>query len=652
MPLRRLQPSFLVGTEAEWAAANPILLLGEQGFELDTATTKTGDGATAWLDLSEDAPAGAVVYDADDDLTLTPSSVVSGGLRTGATIRGAAGVEVTTNYTQTTSPAGDALVGSGFIATPTAILQDNSPSVGAVFQSGNFGPDGVFAIGSGYVQYQTNNTRLGLGPLGFTDVLRVGNVTNEARTITPAWGFMHARVWSADSAVVTANKTDIADGGAAFVDSQFYVTLDTGEWNGTTNDVDVVSLMSTPMMLGNVHFNRRIGVDIQDINGSPSSLYGEEDWQTIFNGGPLDLLDAGGGDVVENIGVLIRDLTHGTSLNLGVWSVPPIVVEGGVYGGTASGENLLLASTLHATHGHVTIRDYVTLLTEDKSNATTSPVILMDTPSTRTITLADTAGGFNTGNAVTAYRFGATVVYEEASNIISSGQLFQSQVTVKNANGEARSIAGFWTFAAQNAYIADGATMTLGGHRALVDIPALAISNAGVLNASEMTTVYSSGTAGTGCTVTTRRGVHIVDTTGTGTVTTGIGVDIEALSDATTSIGIRNASTEVCTPLANTNITATSATIRRDASTVTLTANASYTLASTPTIADGVNGQRLRIINVDTADTITLQDESGLAGSNLELSAATIALGPKDSIDLEFNSTIGAWLQVGQTNAA
>ena len=39
------------GTAAQWAAANPVLLMGELGLETDTKVQKTGDGVTAWVSL-------------------------------------------------------------------------------------------------------------------------------------------------------------------------------------------------------------------------------------------------------------------------------------------------------------------------------------------------------------------------------------------------------------------------------------------------------------------------------------------------------------------------------------------------------------------------------------------------------------------------
>jgi Pectate lyase superfamily protein len=102
--------------------------------------------------------------------------------------------------------------------------------------------------------------------------------------------------------------------------------------------------------------------------------------------------------------------------------------------------------------------------------------------------------------------------------------------------------------------------------------------------------------------------------------------------------------------IATQNITAAATTLTSTSATLELTADNSYTLSNAPTVADGYSGQELLIINVDTVDTITLQDQGTLASSNLRLSAATIALGPRDSIRLRYNATIGDWIQVAQTN--
>ena len=51
------------GTSVQWAAKNPVLRSGEQGYEIDKKRLKIGDGLTAWNDLSyvnEDLVAGAL----------------------------------------------------------------------------------------------------------------------------------------------------------------------------------------------------------------------------------------------------------------------------------------------------------------------------------------------------------------------------------------------------------------------------------------------------------------------------------------------------------------------------------------------------------------------------------------------------------------
>lgn len=95
-------------------------------------------------------------------------------------------------------------------------------------------------------------------------------------------------------------------------------------------------------------------------------------------------------------------------------------------------------------------------------------------------------------------------------------------------------------------------------------------------------------------------------------------------------------------------VTATSAIIPR-ADIIRLTTDFGRTLTSTPTIQQGKDGQRIRIMNINVSYTITLQDNATLAGSNLFLSATTIVLGPFDSIELEYVTGKG-WVQVGQVN--
>lgn len=119
---------------------------------------------------------------------------------------------------------------------------------------------------------------------------------------------------------------------------------------------------------------------------------------------------------------------------------------------------------------------------------------------------------------------------------------------------------------------------------------------------------------------------------------------------ATSAVSYKNDGRTVEAPDTAQAITAVGNTIAIDTTTHLLTADASYTLTSTPTLADGEDGQRVLILNVDTTDVITIQDQGTLAGSNLRLGATTRALGPRDSIMLMYSSTIGDWVEVAFTN--
>ena len=92
---------------------------------------------------------------------------------------------------------------------------------------------------------------------------------------------------------------------------------------------------------------------------------------------------------------------------------------------------------------------------------------------------------------------------------------------------------------------------------------------------------------------------------------------------------------------------AASSAIVANANIVQINSAGNVTITAAPTIANGVDGQLVTVVNVDTADTITLQDQGTLASSNLRLTATTVALAPRQSIQLMYSSTIGDWIQIG-----
>jgi hypothetical protein len=184
-------------------------------------------------------------------------------------------------------------------------------------------------------------------------------------------------------------------------------------------------------------------------------------------------------------------------------------------------------------------------------------------------------------------------------------------------------------------------------------IPTYTITSAGVIAGSQRG-FYTTATVGASATLPQWRGFVFDDTTGAGAVTTQVAIDIAPLSKATTNIGIRNADNTVFTSGATQSIASGGAT--------TLTCSATFieidyptggavTVSNNPTIGDGQDGQFCIIVNVDSADTITLRDEAVSAGSNLRLpTAANLALGPRDNITLLYSSALGDWINIGVAN--
>lgn len=101
----------------------------------------------------------------------------------------------------------------------------------------------------------------------------------------------------------------------------------------------------------------------------------------------------------------------------------------------------------------------------------------------------------------------------------------------------------------------------------------------------------------------------------------------------------------VTPPTATQTVTASTA-ILANARLVQISAAGITTITAAPTIANGSDGQWLRVVNVGS-NAITIQDQGTLANSNLRLNAVTAALSARQSIELCYLSTIGDWVQMG-----
>lgn len=98
------------------------------------------------------------------------------------------------------------------------------------------------------------------------------------------------------------------------------------------------------------------------------------------------------------------------------------------------------------------------------------------------------------------------------------------------------------------------------------------------------------------------------------------------------------------------SITAVSDTIVITHSVVRISSDADYVLTSTPTLADPANDTLIFVYNTGL-NTICLQDESVLPGSNILLDGASGVLLPGEMIILLFNAAEGAWLVAAKPNS-
>lgn len=334
---------------------------------------------------------------------------------------------------------------------------------------------------------------------------------------------------------------------------------------------------------------------------------------------------------------------------------------GGLSGGTATTDSLNLyanSATFASTNtGKLNIKHGIQWDTDFTFSLTASPPFfkLWDYIFNNYIGTYTVPATGNIGQAV-VMSAGFTLKTNN-NQIFSSVQLFSAtpiiEPTVSGSNQTDSSSYYRMYFAAPQLLpaISTANTWTGSSYGGFVSAPAIGIKTGSHASAAVVMPTVNSylslGSVGAQTTVTEYNHYGIIQVTNSGTLTTQIGLNIPNMTSATTNIGVKNASTTVNVPATAQNITAAGTALTITSTTKQITANASYTLTATPTIADGQDGQVVTIINVDTADTITLQDQGTLAGSNLRLTNTTVALAPRQSIKLMYSSTVGDWVQVG-----
>jgi len=525
-------------------------------------------------------------------LTLGPA-VIGGGVATGGELV-AQNIRVPWSYTLTTAPS-DVAIGTALFV-DTQVTVDNNNGVGPQFSTGSFGPRGIINE-EGLVRYAEDMTAFGFAPVGYADLLAVANDAGAARTLVPSWSYLSARGLIADAATVTVAPNDTNRGGAGFVDSPAVGTVDGGTLDGTTNDYEVTSFYSGGALWGNANVDKKIGLDVEGMLKQTGG----------FNYAGAGIVDSQNATLGEEIGVRVQQFTAGV-LKLGMTTAHPI---------------RLMDTNLT----HVGILSAIAI----------EPA--------RTFTM-QTGGQFN------GLLMQPTVVFDDDADIFGSGSALNFAPIFKNVQGEARTIgAVFGPIGVNSAPTlrGDGAAVSTGIMVGFRDAATFDIANSGTLAVGALQTIRSEAAIGSGVTVTSRTVIAPTDATGSGTLTTQIVLDIPVLAKGATNIGIRNAATYVATPSTAQIIDAAGDTILANADVVQLNNNTggSITLTSAPTIANGENGQEVELISVSSAQNIVLQDQGTLASSNLRMVAAATTLGPRDSVKLRYNATIGDWVQSG-----
>jgi hypothetical protein len=264
------------------------------------------------------------------------------------------------------------------------------------------------------------------------------------------------------------------------------------------------------------------------------------------------------------------------------------------------------------------------------------------------------ASSFNFGTVI---GFGPTVTFSQSGFAFGVGLLFNVNPVFKTGTsvGTGFSFGPLTGLSYVPTFTVDTQTgiTALGTSTALSSNPVWSQANSGTATVASHVGFLTQGNVGTGITMTLFNDVKVLDTAGSGTITTRAALDIANLTKATTNLGIRNASTTVFTHKVKT-ITATSDSISVASTTaatmITLnnTSGSSKTLASTPTITAGTDGQLLILENT-SAQNVVFQRESALAGSTLRLNAATVTLSQYQTMLLIWDAVNTQWVQLGSS---
>ena len=121
-------------TAANWASANPVLAVGEQGYETDTRKMKIGNGSSTWNALSYFADTSSLDAATLDGLDSTDFATAAQGALADSAIQSAdlATVATSGSYTdlsdQPSIPSITGLATETYVTTAVSNLVDTAPA--------------------------------------------------------------------------------------------------------------------------------------------------------------------------------------------------------------------------------------------------------------------------------------------------------------------------------------------------------------------------------------------------------------------------------------------------------------------------------------------------------------------------------------------
>lgn len=338
-------------------------------------------------------------------------------------------------------------------------------------------------------------------------------------------------------------------------------------------------------------------------------------------------------------------------------------------GGTAASNDLTLQATSNATKGQITLDDQVDIwpsipdataasraIDFSSDYAVSGVAVIHSLMNSRPTVHVGAASGLLGGFAVVSSS-GMVIAHDNATATPSGVLLFYADHTIRTtvaaAAPESVSFYDHTTVQGSGSITVPSSS----GHRSFYANPIISAVDSATATYSAVTmydalprvgTDNGASTDGTAVTVTTLKGFNYADVlidggTGTETVATQVGVDIGALANGGTNIGLRNASTSVFTPTTQAIAAATDTITCNTTFKKFTTFTGTNALTSNPSIADGQTGQICILENVDATgtDCITLTDST----KGMQLSG-NFTLCPNDTIILIYDGT--DWIELSE----